>query len=473
MRPIAMSASMLLLLAASPVLAACTRADAPGQAARGQRDAPVIERMPVQPGGEGTGGATIAPMLERVVPSVVAVRVSGRVQQRNPLFEDPFFRRFFGPQGPPQERPFRSAGSGVVVDADNGYIVTNSHVVENADDIEIVFGDGRTVQANMVGMDPDVDVAVLEVDADDIEPLPFGNSDDLRVGDFVAAVGNPFGLTQTATFGIVSALGRTGLRIEEYEDFIQTDASINPGNSGGALVNMRGELIGINTAIVGPSGGNVGIGFAIPINMVERVMSQLVEFGEVRRGRLGVLVQDLTPALAESFGLDIQQGALISDVEEGTPAAEAGLEPGDVVVRVNDTEIEGSAELRNEIGLRPAGETVRLQVVRDEERRTIDVEIGSVEGGAGATGQRIAPLLEGVRFGETEDEEGPSGLRVTAVSRESVAWRSGLRPGDVVTSVNQQRVRTIADLREIAETDPRRYLLRVIREDRGLFITIP
>jgi serine protease Do/serine protease DegQ len=272
---------------------------------------------------------TLAPMLERVTPAVVNIATRGRVQVReNPLLSDPFFRRFFDLPTPRRERRTQSLGSGVIIDAAEGYVVTNHHVIAKAQEISVTLRDGRALPATLVGADPEADIAVIQVTADDLGELPLADSDALRVGDFVVAIGNPFGLGQTVTSGIVSALGRSGLGIEGYEDFIQTDASINPGNSGGALVNLRGELVGINTAILAPSGGNVGIGFAIPASMVRELVAQLVEHGEVRRGQLGIVLQDLTPQLAEAFGIANGGGAVVSQVLDGSPAERAGLQPG-------------------------------------------------------------------------------------------------------------------------------------------------
>lgn len=317
---------------------------------------------------------TIAPMLEDVLPGVVNISVHGTAEmQPHPLMEDPFFRRFFGEGEMPEEQEFQAAGSGVIVDADEGLIVTSAHVLEGADRVMVTTSTGERMEAALVGRDTETDIAVIRVtpDADvTLHSLPLADFEELRVGDFVAAVGNPFGLNQTVSTGIISALGRSGLGIQGYEDFIQTDASINPGHSGGALVNMEGELIGINSAILAPMGGNIGIGFAVPVNMVEVVFAQLTEHGEVRRGELGVMVQDLTPELAESMELDMSSGALVAQVRSGSPAAEAGLEDGDVVVEVNGIEVKGAGELRNQIGLLEVGDQVEITFERNGERIT-------------------------------------------------------------------------------------------------------
>jgi len=317
---------------------------------------------------------SIAPMLEDVLPAVVNISVHGTTEmQPHPLMEDPFFRRFFGEGQMPGEQEFQAAGSGVIIDADEGLIVTSAHVLEGADRVMVTLSTGQRMEAALVGLDADSDVAVIRVSPDPdvtLHSLPLADSTELRVGDFVAAVGNPFGLNQTVSTGIVSAMGRSGLGIQGYEDFIQTDASINPGHSGGALVNMDGELVGINSAILAPMGGNIGIGFAVPVNMVEVVFEQLVEHGEVRRGELGVMAQDLTPEIAESMELDLTQGALIAQVRPGSPAAEAGLQDGDVVVEVNGVAIGGASDLRNQIGLLEIGDEVEITFERDGERIT-------------------------------------------------------------------------------------------------------
>ena len=318
---------------------------------------------------------TLAPMLEQATPAVVNIATEGTVTLRpNPLFNDPFFRRFFDLPKQPRERRTQSSGSGVVVDAAKGYIITNHHVIEAADNITVTLNDGRQFDADIIGSDPGADVAVIQISANNLAALPMANSDTLRVGDFVVAIGNPFGLGQTVTSGIVSALGRSGLG-QGYEDFIQTDASINPGNSGGALVNLRGELVGINTAILAPGGGNVGINFAIPANMVANLMDQLVKYGQVRRGQLGVLVQDLSPELAESFGLRRRQGAVVAQIIPGSAAARAGLKEGDVVVAVDDRPIRSSGALRNAIGLLQVGQSVKLDLLRDGKPLTITVTL--------------------------------------------------------------------------------------------------
>jgi Do/DeqQ family serine protease len=322
---------------------------------------------------------TLAPLLKEVTPSVVNIAITGHMRIDNPLLNDPLFRRFFNIPEQQLRREFQSVGSGVIVDAAKGYVITNNHVVENADEIIVTLKDNRQVEATLVGTDPETDIALLTIRADNIRALPFGDSDSLQVGDFVIAIGNPFGLGQTVTSGIVSALGRSGLGIESYENFIQTDASINPGNSGGALVNLRGELIGINTAILGPSGGNVGIGFAVPINMARSVIEQIVAYGEVRRGRLGVEVQDLTPEIAQALHISAPGGAVVARVAQNSPAQRAGLRPGDVIVAIDGVAVQNTSDLRNRIGLTPLGRSVELTVMRNGVTQEIEVRIEKLE----------------------------------------------------------------------------------------------
>jgi Do/DeqQ family serine protease len=334
---------------------------------------------------------TLAPLLEEVTPGVVNLGTRGRVRlERNPLFNDPFFRRFFEdpafrrffelPEQQPMEREAQSVGSGVIVDAKRGLVLTNHHVIADADEILVTLKDRRRLEAKLLGSDTATDVAVLKIPAKALRAVAMGDSDDLKVGDFVIAIGNPFGLGQTVTSGIISALGRAGLGIEGYEDFIQTDASINPGNSGGALVNLRGELIGINTAIIGTAGGNIGIGFAIPVNMARRVMEQIVAFGEVKRGELGIVIQDLTPELAEGLRLDVNEGAVVAQIVPGSAAERAKLERGDVIVAVDGHPVRDASDLRTKIGLHRVGETVELTILRDGRERELEIEIGETAG---------------------------------------------------------------------------------------------
>ncbi|MGH8583979.1 MAG: Do family serine endopeptidase [Gammaproteobacteria bacterium] len=426
------------------------------------------------------GAPTVAPMLKRVTPGVVNVATEGRVRaQRNPLYDDPFFRHFFGVPDQPRERKTQSLGSGVVVDAERGLILTNAHVVANADQITVKLRDGRKLQAKRLGADKETDIAVIKVPAERLTALPLGDSDRLEVGDFVVAIGNPFGLGQTVTSGIVSALGRTGLGIEGYEDFIQTDASINPGNSGGALVDFHGRLVGINTAIFSGSGGSVGIGFAIPINMARGVMNQLVEHGEIQRGYLGVQLQDLDPELAEAFELRDRSGAVIVSVLDDSPAQAAGLKAGDVVVALNGSPVTNASVLRNRVGLLRLGDTVTLTVLRKGLLgRTAENEItarlvapGKLGGGSGRMQNE---RLEGASFGEIT-RGSPAfgeveGVAVTRVKPRSRAWNNGLRSGDIVLSVNRVAVTTVAELTKLAGESRGALLLHVLRGNNAAFI---
>ncbi len=339
--------------------------------------------LPVLPGGatlpfplQRDGVPTLAPLLGQVTPGVVNIAVKGRIRiQQNPLFQDPFFRRFFDLPEQPAEREFQSVGSGVIVDAARGHLLTNHHVIAKADEITVTLKDGRRLAAELVGTDSATDIALLRVPAERLTALQFGDSDRLAVGDFVVAIGNPFGLGQTVTSGIVSALGRGGINVEGYEDFIQTDAPINPGNSGGALIDLQGKLVGVNTAIIAPGGGNVGIGFAVPVNIARAVVAQLLAYGEVRRGRLGVTVQNVTPDLAEALGLAEAGGAVVTAVAPGSSAEAAGLAAGDVIVAVDGRAVAGAADLRNRIGLTPADSKVTLTYYRKGEKHSVSAQI--------------------------------------------------------------------------------------------------
>ncbi|MBX3706259.1 MAG: Do family serine endopeptidase [Pseudomonadales bacterium] len=417
---------------------------------------------------------SLAPMLDRVTPTVVNIATYTTVQVRNPLLEDPFFRRFFNVPDQQRYRRTQSAGSGVVVDAANGYIVTNNHVVERADEISITLADGRVLAAELVGTDPRVDLAVLKVAPEALVQIEFADSGSIRVGDFVVAIGNPFGLNQTVTSGIVSALGRSGLGIEGYEDFIQTDASINPGNSGGALVDLSGRLVGINTAILAPAGGNVGIGFAIPANMVRAIMGQLIQHGEVRRGFLGLAVQGLNPQLAEAFGVDRREGVVVVEVEPESAAARAGLRSGDIIVRLGDRAIRRVTDFHGQAAVIFLGAKVPIEVLRDgrTRRMTLDVRDDPLEK---VSGERIDRRLVGTvlqNFRGAEDVASGAGVLVTEVNAGSAAWQSGVRPGDVIVSINRRAIRNLADLREGARLNEQQLLLRVYRSGQYGYIMI-
>ena len=418
---------------------------------------------------------SLAPMLDNVSSAVVNISTSSTVKvEENPLLKDPFFRRFFEgmPQGP-SDRKSQSLGSGVIIDSDKGYIVTNHHVVGKADKITVHLEDGRDFEAKVVGSDADTDVAVIQVDAEKLNALILGDSDVLRVGDFVVAIGNPFGLGHTVTSGIVSALGRSGLNIEEYENFIQTDASINPGNSGGALVNLRGELIGINTAIIGRS-GNVGIGFAIPVNMVKGLVNQLVEYGEVKRGQLGVYIQDLTSDLAEALDLGDKSGALITEVIPGTAADAAGLQSGDLITEVNGKKIKGAASLRNTVGLLRVGSELDINYVRDGKEKSLSTKIKSSENESLAAVEEVPvkDATDKLKGASLRALDGDEGVLVVDVDPDSPAGESGLLPDDIITKVNQESVSSPDDVMRLAKKDKKRVLLNIRRGQGSMFLVI-
>jgi serine protease Do/serine protease DegQ len=419
------------------------------------------------------GVPTLAPVLQDVTPAVVNISVvTPSAIEENPLFRDPFFRRFFNL--PEQEaRPERSVGSGVIMDAGKGYVVTNYHVIKDAQQVVVTLKDRRQFQAKLVGTDPGTDLALLKIDAKNLKALRLGDSDLLNVGDFVIAIGNPFGLGQTVTSGIVSALGRSGLDIEGYEDFIQTDASINPGNSGGALINLKGELIGINTAIIGPAGGNVGIGFAVPSVMVKAVLDQLVRFGEVRRGRLGASSEDITHELAASLGLPSTEGAIISAVEPGSPAEKAGMKPRDVVTTVNGKPVRNSIDLRNKVGLMPIGETLDLGLIRNGKQVTAKVKIAKLAEVSSAEAETV-PEVSGATVANLKPgaRRGVEGVMVTDVEVNSPAWLRGIRPGDIIIGVNRRQVRSVQELLAALKASQARISLSLIRGDFRVTIRI-
>jgi Do/DeqQ family serine protease len=429
---------------------------------------------------------TLAPLLRRVTPAVVNIAVVGSAQRSdNPLLDDPSFRRFFeGPNAPPApSMPRQSIGSGVIIDADEGLVVTNHHVVQGADTIVVTLSDRREFNAMLVGSDAGTDVALLRVMAEDapFAELPIGDSSSLSVGDYVVAIGNPFGLGQTATSGIVSALGRSGVNIESYEDFIQTDASINPGNSGGALVDLNGQLLGVNTAILSGTGGNIGIGFAIPSNMVREVVKQLLEHGDVQRGRIGVAIQDVTPGLSQALQLTTDRGALITQVEPGSSAEEAGIEPGDVIVAINGEAVDGSADLRNEIGLIRAGEPVEVTALRNGERRSFRAIVAAERSDDGGAAARAADptsvsLLAGATIMEMPSDHPAfgrvQGVWVRAVAVGSPAARFGLRADDIITGVNREPVGSVAALTAALDEASPPVALQVQREGRALFLLV-
>jgi len=419
---------------------------------------------------DARGVLTFAPFIEQTAPAVVNISVRSHVSgANNPLYSDPFFRRFFGiPDAMPQQRQVMSAGSGVIVNAQKGYVLTNHHVVAEADEITVKLRDGRQYSAKLIGSDEATDIGLVQIDPHRLNEIELGDSDTLKVGDFVIAIGNPFGLGQTVTSGIVSALGRSGLSREKYENFIQTDASINPGNSGGALIDTKGRLIGINTSIIAPGGGNVGIGFAVPVNMARAVMKQLVEFGEIRRGRLGIIIQDLTPEIADALGLTEVHGAVVREVESGSTAEAAGIRAGDVVIEFNGRPLRNSTDLRNSVGLAPLGQTVELTVMRDNERHSIRARLGKAA--AVTTGDGVsAARLQGAVF---QDAPGRAGVLVAMVENNSPAWLHGLREGDVITAVNRKKVTTARELKTEIDNAGTIVALNILRGDTQLFIVV-
>ncbi|MBM3512937.1 MAG: DegQ family serine endoprotease [Alphaproteobacteria bacterium] len=414
------------------------------------------------------GMATLAPLIDKAAPAVVNIQVKTKIDiQDNPLFNDPQFRRFFDmPDNLPRQRERQSGGSGVIIDAKKGYVITNHHVVDGASEVAVRLHDEREFEAKVIGSDEGTDVALLQIEAEGLKAMPFGNSDSLKVGDFVVAIGSPFGLTQTVTSGIVSALGRSNLRIEGYEDFIQTDAAINPGNSGGALMNLKGELVGMNTAIFsGRGGGNVGIGFAIPTAMITSVKDQLIEFGEVRRGRIGVEITDLNPDLAKTLGIEKTEGALISRVQKGTPGEEAGLLAEDVVISLDGKPIKNAADLRNRVSLTQFGTNVKLVIIRDGKEKEVKVTLGKMPKEEEVAEIEDRPALQGASFSDDD------GVVVTQVERNSPAWQVGLRQNDQIAAVNRKPVSTLKDFRDALDGS-KQAALSVKRGEESLFLII-
>src|ERR1700726_3377297 len=396
---------------------------------------------------------SLAPMVKRISPAVVNIATRGTIKeepgQRNPLLDDPFFRRFFDvpPDAKPRERQFQSAGSGVIVDAKNGYIITNHHVVENASEITITLLDNRTFSAKVIGSDEGADIAVLQAKQPNLIAMALGDSARLEVGDYVVAIGNPFGLQHTVTAGIVSALGRSGINPEGYEDFIQTDASINPGNSGGALVNLKGELVGINSAILSGSGGNIGIGFAIPVNMVKGVMDQLIKYGQVKRGVLGVNIYNVTPEIAKEFGLTDSSGALVAGVAPGSSAEHAGIKTGDIITSINGVTMKGAGELRNAIGMLRVGDKVDIGLLRDGKPRQVTALIAERSDAESASAADISPGLDGADLHDAPDN---GGVLVRSVQDGSPASQAGIKTNDLIVGVGRTPISNTKSFRGAA-----------------------
>lgn len=412
---------------------------------------------------------SLAPMLKEVIPGVVNISVKGK-KNVSPMLNIPEEFRFMFPQlDRPRQREFRALGSGVIVDAKKGYIVTNHHVIDDADEIRIALYDGREFDAEKIGSDPHTDLALLQLkdfDDEDIVSIPLADSDELEVGDFAVAIGNPFGLGQTVTSGIISALGRTGLNIENIENFIQTDAAINSGNSGGALVNLKGQLVGINTAILGPNGGNIGIGFAIPSNMVKTVISQIQEYGEVRRGQLGITGTELNADLARNFDYTGNAGAFVNEVVPDSAADKAGIKSGDIIISIDGKKISSFGELRAKIATMGAGSKVKLGIFRDGEE--IEVTVTLQEAQAAADSSAISEIFTGAALSNCDE-----GVEVTDVEARSPAAALGLRKGDIITGVNRSKVESLSDLRELLKDNKGEVsALRIKRGDATIFITM-
>lgn len=418
-----------------------------------------------------SGEPSLAPMLKNVIPAVVNISVKGTKQVNlADMFNIPEeFGFMFNGRG--QSRPFKALGSGVIIDSAKGYIVTNHHVVDDADEIRIALSDGREFDARKIGSDPHTDLALLQLqDFDNLTELKMAESSLLSVGDFVVAIGNPFGLGQTVTSGIVSALGRTGLNIENIENFIQTDAAINSGNSGGALVNLKGELIGINTAILGPNGGNIGIGFAIPSDMVKTVVDQLIRYGEVRRGILGVTGSEVTADLAKDFGYPYNSGAFVNEVVSGSAADKAGIKPGDIISKINGKQINSFAELRAVIATIGTGNSVNLTVFRDGKEIDLKAVLQEADEVSATDAADILPVLSGASLSNNDG----GGVLLTDVRKNSQAYRVGLREGDVIKALNRSTVKNIADLKKKLEKSKNRTKALLIQRADGseLFLTI-
>ena len=425
------------------------------------------------------GVPSLAPMLENVTPAVVNIYTISEIQERNQQIDDPFLRKFFNIPGQQKSRKKNRSGlgSGVIINSKKGYIITNNHVIAKAKDIKVKLHDGREFKATLVGADPASDIAVIKIIPDNLVSLKFSDSEKLRVGDFVVAIGNPFGIGQTVTSGIVSALGRSGLGIEAYENFIQTNASINPGNSGGALVNLKGELIGINTAIIGSRGGSgsVGIGLAIPANMALDITEQLIKYGKVKRGYLGVSAQDLTNDLAKAFGINTNKGAIITQIEKGSPAYIAGIKIGDVVTKINNQAVKNTAAMRNKIGLLKLNSVISMELNRKGKIITTKVKI--VEPKISKNSKiKINSRLQGIIFSEiTKDmkEYGKvNGIKIMKMKKDSRAYAVGIRPDDIILSINNIPVQKIKDLEIVSAKNDSELVVHVQRRNRTAFILL-
>ncbi|MGK2888585.1 MAG: serine endoprotease DegQ [Candidatus Malihini olakiniferum] len=422
---------------------------------------------------EGQQLPSLAPMLEKVLPTVVSVHVEGTQTQHQRVPEE--FKFFFGPNAPlgkQNSRPFEGMGSGVIIDAAKGYVLTNNHVINNADKIRVQLNDGREYKAKLLGRDEQSDIALLQLnDAKNLQEVKMADYDQLRVGDFTVAVGNPFGLGQTATSGIISALGRSGLNLEGLENFIQTDASINRGNSGGALVNLKGELIGINTAILAPGGGNIGIGFAIPSNMAQNLAQQLIEFGEVKRGLLGIKGSEMTADMAKAFKVEAQRGAFVSEVLPKSAAAKAGIKAGDVLTSLEGKPINSFAELRAKIGTTAPGKKVKIGLLREGKPLELSVTLDNNTSVA-TSAESLFSALQGASLANGQAKDGSKGVQVEEVTKDTSAAQVGLQKGDIIIGINRERVENITQLRKILESKPRMLALNVVRGDETIYLLL-
>ncbi|UXY11457.1 serine endoprotease DegQ [Kosakonia sp. ML.JS2a] len=428
--------------------------------------------MPSQVPGQGAL-PSLAPVLEKVLPAVVSVQVEGTAVQGRKIPEE--LKKYFGEEMPDQQQqaqPFEGLGSGVIIDAAKGYVLTNNHVINQAQKINVQLNDGREFEAKLIGSDDQSDIALLQLqNASNLTQIAIADSDTLRVGDFVIAVGNPFGLGQTATSGIVSALGRSGLNLEGLENFIQTDASINRGNSGGALLNLNGELIGINTAILAPGGGSVGIGFAIPSNMAQTLSKQLIQFGEIKRGLLGIKGTEMSADIAKAFNLNVQRGAFVSEVLPNSGSAKAGIKSGDVIVSLNGKPLTSFAELRSRIATTEPGSKVKLGILRDGKPLDVEVTLDKSTSSS-ASAELISPSLQGAELSDGQLKDGTKGITIGEVEKGSAAAQAGLHKDDVIIGVNRDRVQSIAEMRKVLETKPSVMALHIIRGNDSIYLLL-
>ncbi|AXZ11349.1 serine endoprotease DegQ [Klebsiella pneumoniae] len=431
---------------------------------------PAAASLPTQVPGQGAL-PSLAPMLEKVLPAVVSVQVEGTASPTLNMPEE--LKKYFGDNAPQEQaQPFEGLGSGVIIDAAKGYVLTNNHVINQAQKISVQLNDGREFDAKLVGSDEQSDIALLQlIKPDHLTQIAIADSDKLRVGDFAVAVGNPFGLGQTATSGIISALGRSGLNLEGLENFIQTDASINRGNSGGALLNLNGELIGINTAILAPGGGSIGIGFAIPSNMAKTLADQLIQFGEIKRGLLGIKGMEMSADIAKAMSLNVQRGAFVSEVLPNSGSAKAGIKSGDVIVSLNGKPLNSFAELRSRIATTEPGTKVKLGLLRDG--KPVDVEVTLDKSTSStASAELIIPALQGASFSDGQMKDGTKGVVIDNVDKGSAAAQVGLHKDDIIIGLNRQRIHSIAELRKALEGKPPVIALNVIRGNESIYLLL-